>query len=284
MTDALEQPLEEFHRDLNRLEHLLGFVARLRKFGGIDLPTTPDGDEFTEQSAVLREQIRGLSSDFPIFSGTLLLYMAGRFEHFVRTSFENLCDLYAAKCRTFEQLPKAMKATLTSSTAEVLLRPYKYSYDEVQTRGFVKQLSANMDAKDGLGVINSSLMSFTDSNMKPDTLRDLYKRAGISDIWTDISKQAVLKVHFGYDKDQDAERDAKTELLNLMRERNGIAHPTSSPSFPDPTRVQNYLAYLRILSQVLTDVCRVHLAAYRVVDKPVQAEESTSGQKSAQST
>jgi hypothetical protein len=270
MPDALEQPLEEFHRDLNRLEHLLKFVVRLREFGGIELAATIAEDPFSEQSTILREQIRGLSSDFPIFSGTLLLYMAGRFEHFVRTSFENLCDSFAAKCRSFDQLPKAMRSTLTSSTAEILLRPNKHGYDEVGVRGVVKQLSSNLDAKEGLGVINSSLMSFTDSNMNPGTLQDLYKRVGISTIWSDVSKQAILKVHFGYDKDQDAEREARTELENLMRERNGIAHPTSSSSFPDPTRVQNYLAYLRILSQVLTDVSRVHLAAYRIVDDPVK--------------
>jgi hypothetical protein len=266
MSDALDLPLRAFQTDLQRLEHLLAFVTRMREFGGVEAPSEVTTDAFYEAAAGMREEIRGLSADFPIFSGTLLLFLAGRFEHFVRVSFENMCDAFAAKCHRFDQLPDKMSQALISATAEVLAKPAKYGYDEVQTRAFVKTLSENLDATEGLSSINSAVLSLTESNMNPSTLGDLYKRAGLTSIWGELSKQARLKLYFESDNDRDVERQAKSELESLMRERNRIAHPTDSPSFPDTTKVLRYLTFLRVLADVLTDVSRMHLVAFKVTE------------------
>jgi hypothetical protein len=100
--------------------------------------------------------------------------------------------------------------------------------------------------------------------MHPGMLAELYKRAGINSLWVEISKQARMKIYFGAEKEADVERAAKAELENLISQRNKVAHPSSSPEFPDIEQVTKYVGYLRELSFVLTEVCRVSVAVFNV--------------------
>jgi hypothetical protein len=185
------------------------------------------------------------------------------FEHFVRVLFEATCDAYAAKCSKFQQLPERMRASLVAQTADVLARPAKYGFDEVRVQAIVHNLSANMKADGQIGAVNSDCLSITDQNMQPGVLTDLYKRIGITTLWQDLSKQARMKMHFELEKDAEVERSAKAALENLMSERNSIAHPTNSPSFPDVSGVKNHIAFLRVLAEVLTEVSRMQLVIFK---------------------
>jgi hypothetical protein len=100
--------------------------------------------------------------------------------------------------------------------------------------------------------------------MTPTILAELFKRIGIQSLWSEIGKQAQMKIHFELDRDHDVEREAKALLENLMTTRNTIAHPSGSPEFPDTNRVSSYIRFLKVLSSVLVETCRVQLAAFRV--------------------
>ena len=264
MSDALDAPLQEFSSDLQHLGHLLELIKTLREFGSTVPPDTAPKEAFEENAQKLHSSIRSLSRDFPVLAGTLLLYLAGRFENFVRNAFESVCDMYAAKCTTFDELPDKMKQSLISFTAETLASQKRYGFDHyTQVYSFIVNLSANIQAKAGLGPINSACLSVTDHNMNAKMLAELYQRVGINALWEEIGKQAKIKIHFETGRDADAATNAQSVLNEIMNIRNQIAHPSTTPTFPDPDKVMRYAEFLRVLAEVLTEVCRVRLAEFK---------------------
>jgi hypothetical protein len=263
--DLLDAALEDLEADLARIKQLTSFVKSLREFGGIGEHQGAVESAFITKAIDVRTIVRALGSDIPVLSGTLLLFLAGRFEHFVRMSFQSHCDTIGQKCKTFSQLPEKMQQSLRYFTAEVCLSPSKYGFDEIEALGFMVGLAGNVSATDGLGSINSACLSVTQNNINPSILADIYKRIGIQALWNDLSKQAPLKAYLEVDKDSDAERAAKGRLEDLMTTRNQIAHPTGSPAFPGPEKVDTYIEYVAILARTLTAISRVHIAAFKPV-------------------
>jgi len=263
MTDSLDAPLKEFHDELQRLKNLVDLIEKLREMGGTSFPDERFPDDFEKIALELSQKAHNLNSDIPILSGTLILYLVGRFENFIRTSFEALCDSYAEKCMKFEDLPQRMQNELISQTAKVIGQPKRYGFDMIQVQSFVANLSENMQAKNGIGQINSPCLSITEQNMRSDTLADLYRQIGISSLWTEISKQSKLKRHFEIAEDRQIEQKAKAYLNEIMDVRNTIAHPSTIPTFPSSQQVEGHIDFLNVFSEVLTEVCKVQLSIYK---------------------
>jgi len=263
MIDSLDAPLREFHDELQRLKNLVDLIEKLRGMGSASFSDKRFPDDFEKIAIELSQQVHNLDADIPILSGTLILYLAGRFENFIRTSFEALCESYAEKCMKFEDLPSKMQNELISQTAKVIAQPKRYGFDGTHVHSFVANLSENMQAKNGLGQINSSCLSITEQNMRSDTLAELYRRVGISSLWTEISKQSKLKGYFKIAEDRPIEQKSKAYLNEIMDVRNTIAHPSTMPTFPDSQQIKGYIDFLNIFGEVLTEVCRVQIAIYK---------------------
>ncbi len=154
--------LESFHNDLGRIEKLIKLTDTLKKFGDVTPPDSIEG-EFLIAASQLREDVRKSSAVFPVLSGTLLLYVSGRFENFVRATFETLCEMYASKCKKFEELPDKMQSGLIHYTAIVMPNPKKYGFDLIQAGKFIQNLSENMSPDTELGEINSKCLSITEA-------------------------------------------------------------------------------------------------------------------------
>lgn len=263
MPDLLGPALQEFNEDLRRMRQLVSLVKSLREFGAADVPEGVGEDPFIVRATELRSLVRSLGVDLPVLSGTLVLFLAGRFEHFVRMSFESHCDSLALKCSSFAQLPTKMQASLRYHTAEVAIAPSKYGFDDVEVLGFIVALAGNISSADGLGSVNSACLSITQNNLAPQILADLYKRIGVVNLWQDLAKQARMKTFLELEKDTDSEREARSRLEELMTTRNQIAHPSGSPAFPGPEKVAGHIEYLDVLAATLTDLSRVHIAAFK---------------------
>jgi RiboL-PSP-HEPN len=263
--DVLDSPFQELDADLRRLESLVALLRKMREFSVVQSPNLPPTGDFEAVALGVKEEICNVSPHIPVLSGTLLLYLAGRFEHFVRISFQSLAEAMAAKCQSLGDLPQQMQKDLRYFTAEISMHPQKYGFDALQANGFLAAYAANLSAASGLGPINSACISVTSSNMTNTQLSDLYKRLGITGIWADLGKQADIKVLFATADDQTAQNQAKVRLDDLMATRNKIAHPTASPSFPDPEAVGNFIGFIRVLATTLTAVSRIHLTAFSPV-------------------
>jgi HEPN superfamily RiboL-PSP-like protein len=249
--------LDDFKSDLNRLKKLLSFMEMVRSFTAINVPDIA-GDDFTERSKGLHASSKDCHGDFLILSGAMVLYLGGRFEFFVRERFEEACDDIAGKCVRFLNLPKPMQDNLIKLTAEVMLSPRKYGHGEKGVESFVKNLAANMSADNGLADINRKCLSITTDNMRPDVVRDLFKRIGLDDIWKSVGEQAAVKAHFALAQSEAASAKTREYLNEVMDIRNAIAHPSANVQWPDISKVSNIIEFFEVIAPVLCDVISVH--------------------------
>ena len=80
MIDSLDAPLREFHDELQRLKNLVDLIEKLRGMGSASFSDKRFPDDFEKIAIELSQQVHNLDADIPILSGTLILYLAGRFE------------------------------------------------------------------------------------------------------------------------------------------------------------------------------------------------------------
>ena len=264
--NLLNPALEAFHNDLSRIEKLIKLTETLKEFGDVSPPDNGVGD-FYIAATQLREDVRKSSALFPVLSGTLLLYISGRFENFVRATFETLCDLYAGKCKKFEELPDKMQVGLVYYTAMVMPNPKKFGFDSIQVSTFIQNLSENMSPDIELGDVNSKCLSITEANMSSVMMHDLFSRISLTTLWQEIGKQANLKVYFEINIDSEVTTKAKKVLDDIMGIRNKIAHPNGEPEFPDAIAVLNNIEYLKILASEIVNCCAVQITAFKPVNK-----------------
>jgi hypothetical protein len=264
MSSGLLNPiLLDFQNDLIRIERLIILTESLKSFGDEDAFTIPEESSFIVAANQLRDDVRRSSIVFPILSGTLLLYISGRFENFIRTTFETLCDIYASKCKKFDDLPEKMRQELINYTAMVMANPKKFGFNSISSNTFIQNISNNISAETDLGQINSACLSITETNMNSDMVNKIFNRIGLTTLWTEIGKQISLKTHFETLVDNDIVLKSRKSLDDIMSIRNKIAHPSSEPEFPDANAVLQNIAFLKILAIEIVNYCIVQSMVFK---------------------
>jgi hypothetical protein len=192
----------------------------------------------------------------PILNGVLLLYLAGRFENYVRELFEDLSDTLALGCTTFSHQPKAKQVNLVKYTAEVMANPRKYGHAENGVASFVRTLANNLDEQPLSGV-NSKCLSITSENMWPDTLADMFARIGVKQIWEKIGEQARVQQFWQVDQSDKATRASRKFLTDFMELRNQIAHPSGAITWPGMVETIRHIEFCEVIASTLMDLCSV---------------------------
>jgi len=254
MRHPIDEPHQEFSSILDNSELMIEVIDSFKAFASKTKPESLPDNEYYESSSIAYDKAKATSLGFTVLTGTLLLYIAGQFEQFIKECMKIVADEYAAKCSVFTDLPESTQASLIRLTSEAILKPTAYNYSKDDIPRLVSQLAATINAKDGLVEINKDCLVYTDTNMRPDALSDILKRFEIKDVWKDISKQLSMKTYLGTDNDVETEKKAREMLNEIMEERNKIAHPSSNPEFPDGGKVKKYLTYLRELSKVFSEL------------------------------
>lgn len=258
--DGLDQARQEFEGDLERLAHLLDMIATVREFGGSDVPeVVASGATEWKEAISLHESAVAHRADLPLISGSLVLYLCGRFEYFFRTVVETAADSIASEVDRFTDLPDKLQDSLIRFTAEAAQNHKRYGYDSIQVRGFIGVLAGNFSAESGLGEINSQCVSVTETNLRPGVMQELLTRIGVSDLWPELGKQTRVKTFLETVEDKETTQAAKSLLDEIMDERNSVAHPTAAMNFPEPKQVQRYSNFLQLLGAESIDVIRVKL-------------------------
>lgn len=262
---ALEEILKDFHGDIQRAEHLLQLVNSFREFGGSCIPPAVfDGSAPWPEALSLMESAKHRRTDLPVLSGSLLLYLAGRFEYFVRQIVQEVADEIAQATPKYSDLPEILRTELRNRSLEVAQNPRRYGFDDNQANIILASLVDNHRDSGSPLTISSNVLSITEANMKDRILADLMKRIGMKEFWKDLGKQAQVKIHLEKTSDGDATQEAQRRLNSLMDDRNQIAHPTSTTVFPDPEQVLKSAKFLRIISQVTLEIVQVHLSTFRI--------------------
>lgn len=256
----MDEILLEFREDIESIRQSIILLEILRKrkwieeFGNISI-------QEHENMQALINQTNQCGTVFTKIEGSLILYVAGRFENYVRTLFEETCIKIAENKGSYQALHKNMKDNIVKFTAEIIANPRKYNHGEGGVITFVKNLYENI-INDNVNEINYQCLSITSENMKSSTMQELFERIGIYKIWESISEQSALKTYFkSTDKDFTAKR-AKNMLDLLMRLRNDIAHPSNGITWPDSNKIIEYISFLEVLSGVIKEVIIMHIASY----------------------
>lgn len=256
----LDVVLSQFHSDLQRTGDLLRLIKEFRKFAGsvVPVPVT-DGSVPWSEALGLADAAPRVRTDLPILSGSLLLYICGRFEYFVREVVISLADEIAAKVSSYAELSDRVRIELQARSLDVAQNPGRFGYTKLEAEQLLISLGQNLDGSASAAPleISSHVLSITESNMNSRMVADIFKRVDIEGFWSDVGKQAPLKTHLSTSGDRECTKEATSRLDAMMKERNAIAHPTGTISFPDPDQVIDSSTFLRCLSQVIVDVARV---------------------------
>lgn len=208
----------------------------------------------------LLAKAKSSNANLPVLSGTLVLYLCGRFEYYVRTLFEELAMQVATRCGSYERLPREMKKELINTTAEVISNPRKYGHADNGVITFVENLNKNLKNND-VSEINFQCLSITHENMKSDILDKLFARVGLKQLWENLSAQNELRIHFETSDAAQVKSRAQTMLDEIMTVRNNIAHPSNNTTFPDWRKVQEYLKFFQALASTIRDCAKVHVVS-----------------------
>lgn len=251
--------LQQFHDDLDRAADLLELTRRFRAFAGSPVPAEVAGRTVPWQEALDLTQIAPqVRTDLPIMSGSILLYLCGRFENFVRDVVMALGDEYASAATVYDDLPQAVRNEIFSRTLEVAKSPTKYNFEPSDAGKMIKALGDSLASAAGSGVvIESRLLAITDANMHSRMMAEIFKRVGVEQLWRELGKQAPLKTYLGKADDSQCTTAASARLDAVMKERNGVAHPTAATTFPGPDQVQDTVDFLRVLSRVAVDLALI---------------------------
>ena len=250
MTDvATKAALAEFVKDVERVEQLLDLIGVFRDFAG-------QGTADAGNAHKLWVAAQGVRTDLPVLSGSLLLYLCGRFEYFVRELVGTVVDDLVDKANRYEELPDALRKEYLTRGLAINQNPGRFNHTVTSASLLAAELAENLTGKGSLR-IDSRVITITESNMNSETLIDIFRRVGIVKVWETLGKQLPLKKFLNEANDDSCKKAAMARLDDIMSERNKVAHPTAATVFPDVSAVQEIAQYFRILAQILVDFAAV---------------------------
>jgi hypothetical protein len=249
--------VQDFCLDLDRLRRTIALFESLTGFRACPLDADRISDETLKAATSrLHEAAQAAFTEMPILNGVLLLYLAGRFENFVRELFEDLSDNIAGQCGQFAHLPRKMQENLTKFTAEVIANPRKYGQGENGVIAFISTMADNLNGRPLAGV-NSKCLSITSENMWPDTLAEVFARIGADKVWERLGQQASVQRFFHVGQPDRATSEARKFLTEFMTLRNQIAHPSGALIWPGVEHTLRHIEYCDVMARALEDICAV---------------------------
>lgn len=275
----MSESLDQLLGDLSAIDHFLEIESFIGKLASRSISINFERFQFDglDDRELHYAITRGIATSkaartyMPVVTGTLVLYLTGRFESFVREKIEIAARDIGKKCGQFDRLPKEMKVSLLNLTADVIKNPRKYGHAENGVRAFVKRLAAGYANITDNDPVNFECISITETNMRPDVLKDICERIGFSDIWNQLSTQSTMKLHFGNMDSGAVCRDAQAKLKKMMDERNSIAHPAATTTFPNAATVADYVDFIKTLCTEFESVIDTYVAVVQPANLPAAA-------------
>lgn len=242
----------QFLADLEDIELSLICMKDMEIFSEYNLSEEiNESHSFLNKAFEIQESHKKSQMGFSKIPGILILYVCGRYENFIKSLIEEYSIRLASKQNSFEGFPSKFKRDKTSVAIQ---NPKKYGFDETNRNAFIENLHKNINDND-FTKINHKCISITEGNLRSDVVTDLFNIVGITNIWTEVSKQTKIKIHFSTEIENDTKKETTQLLDSLMRFRNEIAHPSdSSINWPSIENVVEHINFLKTLAEALKDI------------------------------
>ncbi|MCZ8122484.1 MAG: HEPN domain-containing protein [Magnetospirillum sp.] len=257
----LDQPLSEFKADVERVEHLLSLIKVFKDFGASIPPAVSTSDPWPSATALHLASGRSRTA-IPLISGSLQLYLAGRFEYCICEVVKAIAEYIASRATKYSDLPEKLRSSLKTKTLEVAQNPGRFRYTVSDSEALLVRLTESINTTTAPVPLASEVISITDSNMGDKMLADILSRVGISEFWKDLGKQAEIKLLLQKSTEHEATSAAQAKLNSIMAERNQVAHPTSSTVFPDADKVLESARFLKAVATTTVMLAKVYLASW----------------------
>ena len=200
-------------------------------------------------AAELRRKVRqvGLSGMQPSLDGSVLL-TAAALEQFVSDLVVAFVAELPARIPVYGDLPNAIRSANERLTGEALNRS-RARFTDYDLRQFVINLR---DCQAGVVpyVLNGEAIALNDRNLKPGQLRDLISRLAVGDIWKSVASTRTLQRWSGPGGAKTTESRAKTQLSELIDNRNNIAHGVGRTTL-GPQTILSFMRFARVLARSL---------------------------------
>ncbi|MFW8628569.1 MAE_28990/MAE_18760 family HEPN-like nuclease [Deinococcus sp. ME38] len=261
--------LNDFHADSRTL--LLGIDA-LRKIDTFALQHndgTHTGNSYLDSANDLHGFIRSNISSLLMWPPSIILYICGRFEYYVRSAIESTADEMTSNVTKYSELPPEMRSNYYKLMMEVISSPKKYGRPESIVNTSLKGISDNLNSD--IPQIDSTCLSITTNNMRPDVLNELFKRLAYQDFWQNVGAHTECNARYLTVNPKASMDEAKSELNSIMDIRNAIAHPASTISYPDIATARKTIEYFCMLSNIVDDCCKRVIIKHRSTLIPTTA-------------
>jgi hypothetical protein len=250
---------DSFEKDMNDTLKYISFIRKIDHISSSNFDSIKSSqqdlfNQLDELKASAKESNRSATK----VPGILLLYVCGRFEFFVRELIEDLAVRIAANANKFDELPAKLQHALIKGTSQIMGNHGRYGKSPAERDLYIKNLAKNIGSND-LTVINKECVSITDSNMRPDVIKDLFSKVGISNLWESIGQQNSLKILFEETNSENVKRKSIRSIEEMMTTRNSVAHPSSSLSWPAAEKLEGDIEFLKTLAQIFIEIGELEL-------------------------
>ncbi|WP_075591013.1 HEPN domain-containing protein [Labilibacter marinus] len=249
----MQSIFSEFSLDLDDIVGVVNLLAKLEQKKNLNC-TTDEKSEFELQFIEVQNLYKDSSKGINKIPGTIVPYVAGRFEIFVKTIFEETATQVAKIHPMFKKLPSEFQSSLIEDTSKVIADPRKFQHGEGARDSFIKNLHNNIHNND-LSTINYQCISTTERNMKANILGELFKKISYKRIWEDIAAQANIRFYFDGQEPSKVKSDCEKKLNDFMSKRNGIAHPSNDVTWLSISEFIDYIEFLKELGAAISSVC-----------------------------
>ncbi len=253
--------LDKFLEDVEKLQNGIAYHISLEEFSRKTPLNENDGDDhgdYIQAAKALHAQVHSHRQSLSYYAPSIFLYSCGRFEHYVKSSIEELASYIASTSQSYRKMSKEMRESIVIFTAEVVKNPRKYGHGEGAAGAFAKTLSDNLNLDSS--EISVQCLSITSTNIRSEVIDELFKRIGFKDVWKTIGEQVSCKQRYISHEQPRATSEAQKELREIMDERNKIAHPAAETVLPSISKTSAAVEYFKMLAiciDAFVETCKI---------------------------
>ncbi|GGX19322.1 HEPN domain-containing protein [Aquimarina muelleri] len=256
----MQHIFDKYKEDLNEIKKTISLLNILEDFAKEpNIEVNEESDSYLKKANKVKEVFKENRSGVTFIPGILMLYIAGRFENYIRTIFEETSTNVAKAHLTFKDLNKEFQNSLINDTSKVIANPRKYNHGDGARDTFIKILYSNIH-ENKLDRINYQCLSSTDMNMRTKVITELFKKINYKNIWTDISAQANLRSYFGGIEPNKTMSESQKRLDSFMDIRNSIAHQSDTVTWMSTNDSIGYIDFFIELGYAIGSVCPLHIS------------------------